>query len=237
VLSINEANKYKVIKELVCNNGNKDRAALKLSCSKRSINRYIAGYNAEGKAFFEHGNRNRKPVHSVCPEIVSNIVDLYTNKYFDANFAHFTELIAEKEGIVLSESAVRNILMSADILSPMATRRMKRAFKARLLKEAKKAAPKKEINAIKSKIMAVDDAHPRRPRCANFGEMIQMDASLHIWFGNEKFTLHLAIDDATGIIVGGYFDKEETLYGYYNVLKQILTVSNQIIEPRIAQNK
>jgi hypothetical protein len=49
-----------------------------------------------------------------------------------------------------------------------------------------------------------------------------MDASLHVWFGEEKCTLHLAIDDATGIIVGAWFDKQETLCGYYNVLRQIL---------------
>ena len=49
-----------------------------------------------------------------------------------------------------------------------------------------------------------------------------MDASQHIWFGDTKTHLHIAIDDATGLIVGAYFDKQETLNGYYNVLHQIL---------------
>ena len=66
------------------------------------------------------------------------------------------------------------------------------------------------------------EAHPRRPRAAYFGELIQMDASPHIWFGNEVTHLHLAIDDATGKIVGGYFDEQETLKAYYQVLYQIL---------------
>lgn len=35
--------------------------------------------------------------------------------------------------------------------------------------------------------------------------------------------LHVAIDDADGKIVGAYFDYQETLKGYYNVLHQILT--------------
>ena len=48
-----------------------------------------------------------------------------------------------------------------------------------------------------------------------------MDASEHIWFGGIKTQLHLAIDDATGVIVG-IFDQQETLNGYYNVLSQIL---------------
>ncbi len=50
-----------------------------------------------------------------------------------------------------------------------------------------------------------------------------MDASEHVWFGNSKVHLHLAIDDATGQVIGAYFDIQETLAGYYNVLYQILT--------------
>ena len=50
-----------------------------------------------------------------------------------------------------------------------------------------------------------------------------MDASVHLWFGDSKTQLHIAVDDATGKIVGAYFDKQETLNGYYNVLHQVLT--------------
>ncbi|MDR0305335.1 MAG: ISNCY family transposase [Chitinispirillales bacterium] len=220
---MNENNKYEVIKELIKNDGNKARAALKLGCSKRSIDRYIAGYKAEGKAFFEHGNRNKKPIHCLSSETIADVVGLYSNKYYDANFTHYTELLGEREGIFLSESAVRSILLNADIISPMATRRVRRAFNKRLKEKMESTTNKKEADALLTKIIDAEDAHPRRPRSSHFGEMIQMDASFHIWFGDEKYTLHLAIDDATGMVVGGYFDKQETLNGYYNVLKQILT--------------
>ena len=50
-----------------------------------------------------------------------------------------------------------------------------------------------------------------------------MDACIHLWFGKTKTALHAAIDDATGQVVGLYFDKEETLNGYYNITHQILT--------------
>ena len=49
-----------------------------------------------------------------------------------------------------------------------------------------------------------------------------MDASGIVWFGDTYATLHLAVDDASGTVVGAFFDYQETLYGYYNVLKQIL---------------
>ena len=76
---------------------------------------------------------------------------------------------------------------------------------------------------IQSNVVRLEEAHPRRPRSAFFGEMIQMDASEKIWFGDSKTYLHLAIDDALGRVVGGgYFDTEETLNGYYHILEQIL---------------
>ena len=67
-----------------------------------------------------------------------------------------------------------------------------------------------------------EDGHPLRERCKYFGEMIQMDASSYEWFGGIISNLHVSIDDCNGRLTGAYFDKEETLFGYYNVLKQIL---------------
>jgi hypothetical protein len=72
-------------------------------------------------------------------------------------------------------------------------------------------------------LLDIQDAHPRHPRCAYFGELIQMDASVHHWFGRNKTQLHIAVDDATGAIVGAYFDTQETLNAYYHILYQILT--------------
>ena len=84
---------------------------------------------------------------------------------------------------------------------------------------------KKIKNDIKDSIALIDekDAHPRRPRSKYVGEMIQMDASSFHWIDKELWHLHVAIDDADGKIVGAYFDYQETLKGYYNVLHQILT--------------
>ena len=48
-----------------------------------------------------------------------------------------------------------------------------------------------------------------------------MDASSFHWIEKEVWHLHVAIDDADGKIVGAYFDYQETLKGYYNVLHQI----------------
>jgi hypothetical protein len=47
---------YYVIKRLVDEGGNKKRARVRLRCSMRTINRFIKGYEREGKSYFIHGN-------------------------------------------------------------------------------------------------------------------------------------------------------------------------------------
>ena len=221
-LRMNEQEKYEVIKRLVDENGNKLRAAQKLNLSVRQINRLIAGYKKDGKAFFVHGNRGRQPINTVPEDTKQMVIDLYNTKYYDANFTHYTELLARLEGIELSVSTVTAILESQYILSPRVTKAKKKRIKKELNQKKETATTQKEKDEIQTNLVAVEDAHSRRPRCAYFGELLQMDASLHPWFGDEKSTLHIAVDDATGTLVGAWFDKEETLNGYYHVFYDIL---------------
>ena len=217
-----EQQKYEVIKKLIDTNGNKDRAAMTLGISRRQVDRLIAAYKEKGKAAFVHGNRGRKPAITTPDEVRKSVVDLYRNKYYEANFTHFTELLERNEGITLSVSAVTNFLEAEHILSPRVTKSKKKRVRKELERQKEAAKTKKEADKIQANIIAVEDAHSRRPRCAYFGELEQMDASPYEWFGTEKTTLHIAVDDATGTITGAYFDKQETLKGYYNIYAQIL---------------
>lgn len=220
---MNENQKYEVIKKLVETNGNKDRAALNLNCSRRTIDRMIQGYLKNGKEFFVHGNRGRKPAHTLSEEFKLKIVKLYQEKYYDCNFTHFKQLLLERESIEVSESVIRKILRGIYIISPKANRSTRKELKDELKQAKKQAKTKKEVKNIDTAILGLEEAHPRRPRATYAGELVQMDASIHIWFGDSKTTLHIAVDDATGAIVGAWFDKEETLNGYYHVFAQILT--------------
>ncbi|WP_262430414.1 hypothetical protein [Paratissierella segnis] len=162
----------------------------------------IQGYKIHGKDYFVHGNRGRKPTHTIKEDIKNTIIYLYRTKYYDANFEHFSELLEKYENIKVSPSTVRSFLMEEFILSPMAHRSTKKRVKKQLEEQRKNTASKKELESISNKIVEIEDAHPRRPRCAYFGEMIQMDASDHLWFGDVKTQLHVAVDDSTGAIVG-----------------------------------
>lgn len=220
---MNEQKKYEVIKKLVDENGNKQRAATELQLSIRQINRLMDGYRCSGKSFFAHKNRGRKPANTIPDETKRLVIDLYKTKYYGANFTHYTELLERIEGIKLSVSAISSILESEYILSPRVTKAKKKRVKKDLEQKVEAAKTKKEADAAQKNLVAMEDAHSRRPRCAYLGELQQMDASPYLWFGDKVTSLHIAIDDATGRITGGYFDNEETLSGYYHVLYQILT--------------
>ena len=223
-LSLKEKEKYEIIKKLVETNGNKERARIKLKLkSIRQVNRLIAGYKEFGKEFFIHGNRGRKPKHALSNEFKNEIEALYTSKYFDCTYTQFTEYLAERENIFLSVPEVGQILRERYILSPRARRITKKNIKKKLQIQKEKSKSKKEIAKLQSVIVSIEDAHPRQPRCIYFGEEIQTDACIHLWFGNTKTALHAAIDDSTGHVVAAYFDNQETLNGYYNIYYQILT--------------
>ena len=81
----------------------------------------------------------------------------------------------------------------------------------------------KSIIFIINHEIALEDSHPRGEKPKFFGEIIEQDGSIHLWFGDKKACLHLVIDKATSTIVGAWFDNQETLNGYYRVLYQILT--------------
>ena len=225
-LRMNELQKYEVIKELVDHNGNKNRAAKKLGISRRQIDRLIIKYKEKGKAGFVHGNRTRKPVNALDKSISEDIILLYKGKYQGWNFFHFKDFLKKDENIDVSYNFIYKTLSKEKILSPKARKKTKRRYiKQKLLQEKKitLAMNEEHIEAAINHEIALEDSHPRCEKPKYFGELIEQDGSIHVWFGNIKSCLHLAIDKATSTIVGAYFDNQETLNGYYHVLYQILT--------------
>ena len=143
-------------------------------------------------------------------------------KYYDVNFTHFTELLARHDGISVSVSSVTLVLEEAGIPLPKGNESKEGTLQTTTRTAKKAAKSQRELCRIQQNLVAVENAHSRRPRCAYFGELEQMDASPYEWFADHKTTLHIAVDDASGRITGAWFDRQETLNGYYHVFAQIL---------------
>ena len=171
------------------------QAAAKLGITKQYVNKLKKSYAAKRAAAFRHGNLGKARPWKTDAETEGRIVELYRGKYAGFNFRHFLEKLNEEEGISITYKPLHRILTSAGFKSPKGHRSKKEKAK-----------------------------HPSRPRRKCFGELLQIDASIHNWFGDSlpKATLHGAIDDATGTVMGLRFEKEETLKGYYEMMWQIL---------------
>lgn len=66
--------------------------------------------------------------------------------------------------------------------------------------------------------------HPPRDRKENAGELLQTDASMHLWIilGDKKYAMHGMIDDATSIVTALVLCNEETNVGYQLALRDTI---------------
>ena len=170
-----------------------EQAAAKLGVSKRTVYRKVNAYIYEGTGAFLHKSKGSTPHNAFDFATQKSIRELYEFKYQGYNFSHFQDMLAECENISVSYASIYYILTDAGFSSPRAHRRRKKKL------------------------------HPTRERKKKYGELVQVDGSFHLWFGDRKATLHLAIDDATSEVLGAHFEWNETLSGYYKVFHQILT--------------
>ena len=230
LLRMNEHEKYEIIKNYVDHGGNKQRISIRFNLSIRQVDRLICKYKREGKQAFIHGNRFRVPFNKNSDDFSNKILYLAKTKYkgeFErsicCNFRHFKYLLERDEGIIVPYSTLYNLLMSNNIRSPKIQKRTRRKIKKDEIINKALLINDEQIEQIVDHQIALEDAHPRKEKMKYFGELIQMDACSQVWNNNLFAHLHLAIDNCTGHVVGGYFDYQETLFGYYNVFKQILT--------------
>lgn len=66
--------------------------------------------------------------------------------------------------------------------------------------------------------------HPPRARRENAGELLQTDASIHVWIvlDSKKYALHGMIDDATSIVTALMLCDSETNYGYQLAMRDTI---------------
>ena len=138
-----------------------------------------------------HGNRGRPSKRKIKEKTVKRIVELAQGKYKDFNDHHLTDKLEAEEKIELSREKVRRILRAHGIASPNKRRGIQH--------------------------------RSRRERRAAEGRMLQVDGSPHDWLEGRGPRLCLigAIDDATGKVVGAFFQQAESSWGYFTLFASI----------------
>ena len=166
--------------------------AVVLGLSLRHVRRILAAYRKEGARALAHGNRGRKPHNALDNDLKRKVLELAQSTYAGCNTQHFTELLAEREGIAASRSSVRLILLQAGIRSP----RRRRPPKHRSRRER---YPQKGM-LLQTDGSDHDWLEGRGPCLSLVG----------------------AIDDATGEVPYALFRDEEDTQGYILLLRQIV---------------
>jgi len=168
-------------------------AASALGLSERQVQRLKKEVRESGPAALVHQNSLSVPHNAIPSDTVDEIISLKKSEVYEsANFRHFKELLSEHHEIDLSYSTLHGILSDADIKSPMKRRRFK--------------------------------PHRRRKRRPQAGLLLQVDATPFAWFKKDgrKYSIHGAIDDATGQITALYMCKNECLHGYFEMLRRTI---------------
>ncbi len=168
------------------------QAAEVLGVSERHVWRLLAAYRARDAPALAHGNRGRRP-HNVVPDpVAATVVRFARDRYPGANHTHLSELLWEHEGLALSRFTVRRILEAAGMSSPRRRR-----------------PPEHRV---------------RRERMPREGMLPQVDGSHYAWLEGRgpRFTLLLAVDDATGDVPYALFRPAEDACGYFSLLEWVV---------------
>lgn len=189
-LSQKQLKTFKVINSFIDKSISRQQAAELLSLSPRQISRLKKGVLASGAEFLIHKNTGRKPAHAVSDEIKEKVLSIHS-------MPEFKEV---------------NFLHFKDILFEDYEIDLSYTSLSSILKSAGIESP------MKKKIRHRTHRRKRKPHP---GQLIQIDATPYEWFGGKlKYSLHGAVDDATGDIVGLYMTQNECLFGYFEMMRQ-----------------
>jgi len=192
ILSQREQQRLRVIMEVEAGRWSAEQGAEVLGLSLRHVWRLKSRYRKEGAAAFMHGNRGRASPGRIGEETRMRLKELLAGLYAGCNDHHLAELLARREGIILSRKSVERIRREAG-LKPARRRRPPRH------RSRRDRMPQAGI------LLQVDGSShhwfgPDRPRCTLLG----------------------AIDDATGEVVAAVFREAEDAQGYFLLLRQVL---------------
>lgn len=167
-------------------------AAQLIGVSERHTWRLLAAYRKEGASALAHGNRGRSPANTTSPVVQAQVVALAEERYQGVNHTHLTELLEEREGIMLSRSTVRRLMALRGLSSPWRRRRPRHRYRRQRMPQ-------------EGMLMQIDGSHHR-----------------WLEERGPWFTLLLSVDDATGKVPYAFFQEKENTEGYFRLLLGIV---------------
>jgi transposase len=187
-----EQNRLCILNSVLARQCTATEAAQLIGVSERHLWRLLAAYRKEGAAALAHGNRDRFPANATSSTLKAQVIALASGRYQGVNHTHCTELLAEREGIILSRSTIRRLLTSAGL--PSSRHRQSPCHRCR-----------RERMPQEGMLIQIDGSHH---------EWLE-DRGPHL-------TLLLAVDDATSSVPFAWFQEQEDTEGYFRLLKGIL---------------
>lgn len=187
-MTVREQRRARVLTRILAGEMTMAEGSLELGLSERQVWRLRTAFRGAGPAGLVHGNRGRASPQRIDPGRRRQVIEL-RERYGPINDSHFCELLAEREGIVISRESLRTILRAADIASPR--RRRAPRYRSRRPRLAAEGA-----------LLQLDGS--RHDWLEGRGPWL---------------TLIGAIDDATGRVVGALFRDQEDAAGYFEVLR------------------
>ncbi|WP_100254908.1 hypothetical protein [Spiroplasma clarkii] len=182
----------------------------------------IKKYKEIGEAFFIHKNRNNKHAQKRTHMQALEISGIFRDEYLNCNFRDFMRYLkADKRYDYqwVSYSYIYNILRSKNHCSKLAH---KKTIKLLAKEEELKNRPQSLLVPSSATERAKENIHIARPRTQRRGHVVEADATFWRFSDEEIWALHGYIDEASGEVLGLYFDHQETTEGYFNALKPVL---------------
>ena len=160
-----------------------------LDVSVRQVKRLLRNYRQGGASGLVSQRRGKSSNHQISAEVKQKVLDFLKGKYRGFGPTLACEKLVEVEGVKISDESVRQMMISEAL------------WKARKERKVR--------------------VHQMRERRACFGELVQIDGSPHAWFElrGPSCTLLVAIDDATGKLVGLLFVEQESFHNYARLVK------------------
>ena len=182
--------------------------ALQSGYERKQINRFLKQIEKKDiSSILVHGLSN-KPSNNSIPTKELEYIKNFKKKYPVITISQFMD--------IYHEDIIWNNTKQDDVKKYNLKVRSKSFFQQLFKKEGWKSPIKHKCFKGDKQVHSLRDPSPRK------GILIMVDGTPHDWFGNgKKFSLHMAIDDATGEILAGWFMPTECILGYCHLFKII----------------